>query len=152
MTHEDSQSQAGGPGTYKTGSDESADGTERPAGTVDEDANPPLKDPDDDDTVLNVADGNAPAQNAGAAVPPYEGRQTSAKDIGAAEGSGTGGATKPERDAEYRSPKPGDTRGGATASPADEQPASQGSESRSDDDGADAPTHVAGSRRGEDTP
>ena len=36
-----------GPGTHNTGSGEPADGAERPAGTVDEDANPPLTGPND---------------------------------------------------------------------------------------------------------
>ncbi len=43
-----SQKVDGGPGTHNTGSDEPIDTAERPAGTVDEDANPPISDPDDD--------------------------------------------------------------------------------------------------------
>jgi hypothetical protein len=153
MTSQDRQSQRpGGPGTYNTGSDAPSEGAERPAGTVDEDANPPLKDPDADDTVLNVADGTAPSRDAGAALPPYEGRQTSAKDIGLAEGSSAVGAARPEENSEYRSPKPQDTPGGATASPADEQPASQASETQGDDEGVEAPAQAAGTRRGEDKP
>jgi len=48
----------------------------RPAGTVDEDANPALSD-SDDDTTVNSATGNVPPQDTGSAIPPYEGRQTS---------------------------------------------------------------------------
>jgi hypothetical protein len=122
----------------------------RPAGTVDEDANPPLSNPDDD-TVYGGT-GTIPPQDTGAAIPPYEGRQTSAKDIGAADDPSTGGASRPEEDSEYRSPKRQDTSGGATASPADEQPASQGSETQSDEQGVEAPAQVTGTRRGEDKP
>ena len=42
-----SQQVDGGPGTHNTGSDEPVD-VDRPAGTVDEDANPPISDPHDD--------------------------------------------------------------------------------------------------------
>jgi hypothetical protein len=93
------------------------DGTQRPAGTVDEDANPPLSDPSDD-TVYGGS-GTLPPQDTGAAIPPYEGRQTSAKGVGATDDPSTGGASRPVEDPEYRSPKPKDTPGGATASPAD---------------------------------
>ena len=45
---------------------------DRPAGTVDEDANPPLSD-SDDDTVYGGT-GTMPPQDTKAPVPPYEGR------------------------------------------------------------------------------
>ena len=48
--------------------------------------------------------------------------------------------------------QPEDTPGGATASPADEQPASQGSETKGDDEGVEAPAQVGGTRSGEDKP
>lgn len=69
-----------------------ADGqkTDRPAGTVDEDANPPLSDPADD--TIHGGTGTTPPQDTGAAVPPYEGRQASAKDNGANDDPGTGGS------------------------------------------------------------
>ncbi|MCU1695022.1 MAG: hypothetical protein JWR34_1085 [Mycobacterium sp.] len=142
MTSNDENSR-GAPGT-------GSGGANRPAGTVDEDANPPLSDPDDD-TVYGGS-GNLPPQDTGSAIPPYEGRETSGKVSGQTDDPGTGGATRPEKDAEYRSQKPADTRGGATASPADEQPASQAPETRGHDKGADAPAHVTGTRRGEDKP
>lgn len=63
-------------------------------------------------------------------MPPYEGRQTSAKDIGADDDPSTAGASRPEEDSEYRSPKRQDIPGGATASPADERPTSQVSVAR----------------------
>jgi hypothetical protein len=52
--------------------------TERPAGNVDEDANPPLTDPETADP-QSGADTNIPPQDTGSAVPPYEGRQESAQ-------------------------------------------------------------------------
>jgi hypothetical protein len=130
--------------------DHNEGGANRPAGTVDEDANPPLSDPNDD--TIYGGTGTIPPQDTGSAIPPYEGRQTSAKNIGETNDPGTGGATQPEGDPEYRSPKPAYTPGGATASPADEQPASQAPETQSHDEGSDAPAHVTGSRRGEDKP
>ena len=139
-----------GPGTHNTGSDQPLDMPDRPAGTVDQDANPPISDPGDDTGDGGI--GTNPSQKTEAVLPPYEGRQTSAKDIDHADDPGTGGASRPEKDPEYRSPKPQDTPGGATASPADEQPASQGSETGSDDEGVEAPAQVGGSRSGEDKP
>jgi hypothetical protein len=57
--------------------DEGSTGTDRPAGTVDEDANPPLGAPGEFEP--DTADERLP-QDAGESVPPYEGRQTSAKE------------------------------------------------------------------------
>ena len=51
--------------------------TDRPAGTVDEDANPPLTDPETSDPQTGD-DKKIPPQDTGSAVPPYEGRQESA--------------------------------------------------------------------------
>jgi hypothetical protein len=62
-----------------------------------------------------------------------------------------GGATRPVEDAEYKSPAPESTPGGATASPADEQPAADAPETDREDD-ATGPSHVSGTRRGEDKP
>lgn len=142
---------AAGPDSSGAAAEEPGDRVDRPSGTVDEDANPPLSDPDDD-TVYGGS-GSLPPQDTGAAIPPYEGRQTSAKDVQETDDPSTGGASRPETDSEFRSPKPQDTPGGATQSPADEQPAaSQGAQTRPDDPGVAAPAHVAGTRRGEDTP
>ena len=52
--------------------------TDRPVGTVDEDANPPLTDPETSDP-QGGQDEKIPPQDTGSAVPPYEGRQESAK-------------------------------------------------------------------------
>jgi hypothetical protein len=52
-----------------TGADQVRD-TERPEGTVDEDANPPLTDPTKPDRNTE----EIPPQDTGRAVPPYEGR------------------------------------------------------------------------------
>ena len=50
--------------------------TDRPAGTVDPDANPPLTDPADDQAYGDP--GDLPPQDTGRAVPPYDGRKASA--------------------------------------------------------------------------
>jgi hypothetical protein len=55
----------------RTGADKVRD-TERPAGTVDEDANPPLTDPTTTEPDRNTE--QIPPQDTGHAVPPYEGR------------------------------------------------------------------------------
>jgi hypothetical protein len=79
-------------GARHTAANDSGEGADRPAGTVDEDANPPISDPDEE-TVYDGA-GTIPAQDTGgatpgAAVPPYEGRQTSAENIGETDDPGT---------------------------------------------------------------
>jgi hypothetical protein len=51
--------------------------TDRPAGNVDEDANPPLTDPETSDPQTGD-EKRIPPQDTGSAVPPYEGRQGSA--------------------------------------------------------------------------
>lgn len=100
MTNPKTESQQvdGGPSTHNTGSDEPIQ-VDRPAGTVDEDANPPISDPKDDDTGDGGV-GDIPSQKTEAVLPPYEGRQTGAKDIGHADDSGTGGASRPEKDSD----------------------------------------------------
>jgi hypothetical protein len=89
----------------------------------------------------------------GSAVPPYEGRRTTA-DVDGPEkayrdGVNVGGATGPVEDVEVNTPDPGDTAGGATGSPADEQPASLAPETDLDDDRV-GPAHQAGTPRAED--
>jgi hypothetical protein len=55
------------------GSDEPVGGpVDRPAGTVDEDANPPLSDSEDD--TEHGGTGTLPPKDTEPAVPPYEGR------------------------------------------------------------------------------
>lgn len=135
-----------GSGVRDTGSDTPEHGTaDRPAGTVDEDANPPTSDPTASDVYGGT--GELPPQDTGSAIPPYEGRRESA----ATDTQGTGGATGPAADAEFKSASPSETPGGATQSPADEQPASQMPESDRDDDRV-GPAHVAGTRTGESKP
>ena len=60
-----------------TGADEVRD-TERPEGTVDADANPPLTEMTDVDRDPETV----PPRDTGSAVPPYEGRQRSFEDGG----------------------------------------------------------------------
>src|SRR5687768_7612758 len=87
------------------------------------------------------------------AVPPYEGRRTTA-DVGGTQdayrdGANVGGATGPVENENPSAPDPGDTPGGATTSPADEQPASGAPETDRDDDRV-GPGHQAGTPRAED--
>ena len=135
-----------GSGARDTGSDTPEHGqADRPVGTVDEDANPPMSDQAASDTYGGT--GEMPPQDTGSAIPPYEGRQESA----AADTQGTGGATAPTTNPDYKSASPASTPGGASQSPADEQPASDMPESDRDDDRV-GPGHVAGTRRGESKP
>jgi hypothetical protein len=93
-----------------------------------------------------------PPSDAEPAIPPYEGRQTTAKPDsghGDDEGARTAGAVKPVTDAEYKDAPPQDTPGGATASPAEEQPAAQMPQSDRGDDMV-GPSHSAGTGRAED--
>jgi hypothetical protein len=135
-----------GSGARDSGSDTpEPGGGGRPVGTVDEDANPPMSDPTASDVYSGT--GELPPQDTGSAMPPYEGRRESA----ATDAQGSGGATGPATDAEFKSASPSSTPGGATQSPADEQPASQMPESDLDDDRV-GPSHVAGTRTGESKP
>ena len=87
-------------------------------------------------------------------VPPYEGRRESA-DIDSAEegdkgGANVGGATGPVQSSQPKAPEPGQTPRGATASPADEQPAAQSEGDAPAEDEGVGPAHIAGVPRGED--
>ena len=140
-----------GSGVRDTGTDAPQPGSaDRPVGTVDEDANPPLSDPGKSDVYGGT--GQLPPQDTGSAIPPYEGRtQGATKEPSGTRGAGganVGGATGPVSDPDYKSESPAATSGGATTSPADEQPASQTSESDHDDDNV-GPAHTPGTGRGE---
>jgi hypothetical protein len=92
----------------------------------------------------------------GRAVPPYDGRRESADVDGpessTRDGAEVGGATGPvEADDRMRAPDPASTPGGATGSPADEQPASEMPETDLDDDRV-GPSHDQGTGRAEDKP
>ncbi len=102
-------------------------------------------------------DPNGPegVDTAGKVVPPYDGRRESA-DVDSKEqsikgGAKTAGATGPVADDEMKAPDPANTEGGATAAPADEQPASQMPETDPDDEGV-GPAHTKGTQRAEDAP
>ncbi|MGI9083846.1 MAG: hypothetical protein ACR2FE_00970 [Aeromicrobium sp.] len=91
----------------------------------------------------------------GSAVPPYEGRREAAdpsETSGTTDDAGTGGASAPTDDEEQKSPDPEDTPGGATASPADEQPAEEAPESHTEDHDPEGPSHTPGTGRAEDQP
>lgn len=65
-----------GSGVRDTGKDTPEPGEgERPVGTVDEDANPPMSDPTASETYGGT--GELPPQDTGRAMPPYDGRKES---------------------------------------------------------------------------
>jgi hypothetical protein len=89
------------------------------------------------------------------AVPPYEGRRESA-DVDDAEestkdGARTGGATGPVEGDGSGVDDPAETERGEHASPADEQPAAESSETDTDPD-VTGPSHEPGTGRAEDKP
>ena len=137
-------------GKRGTGSDQPSGGVDRPSGTYQGDESVPAYD-DGGKPDFQTAFTNEPPKDVKPAVPPYEGRQTSAKPAGGRDEGGerTAGAVKPVADAEGKSPPPDETPGGATASPADHQPASQMPESDREDDRV-GPSHAAGTGRAED--
>ena len=91
----------------------------------------------------------------GTTVPPYDDRKETA-DSGegtASEDPSTAGAAAPtSSDDELSEPDPDRTPGGATASPADEQPAQQESDDPGEGTGETGPSHTVGTGRAEDTP
>jgi hypothetical protein len=148
------QEERGAPGSRDTGSDQPSGGpADRPSGTYRGDESVPSHG-DPGQTGGSGDTKSLRPQDVEPAVPPYEGRQESAKPVGgegAAEPSGarTGGATRPVEDSGYKGPAPDQTPGGATASPASEQPASQMPETDRGDDRV-GPAHAAGVGRGEE--
>lgn len=91
------------------------------------------------------------SEDTGAAIPPYEGRKTeaSSEQESEKEGARAGGATAPVSDDDMKAPAPSETPGGATTSPADEQPA-QDTEDGGSEERATGPSHSPGTTRGED--
>lgn len=89
----------------------------------------------------------------GRTLPPYEGRREAddpdPQSESTKDGAKTAGATGLVEDPEMKAPDPADTPRGATASPADEHPASEMSESEASDPGV-GPAHVPGTSRAED--
>ncbi len=115
------------------------------------------------ETSQNMPGGYGPSasvggeQEPGGPVPPYEGRQESAPvDEGGThrDGANVGGASGPRTNTEgYSDPSPADTPGGATWSPSDEMPATEGDSDSDRPSGQDpdvGPDHYAGTGRGED--
>jgi hypothetical protein len=147
---EEPQSERGDLGSRDTGSDEPSGGpVDRPEGAV-EGAESVPSTGDGDESVAHGGAGTLPPQDTEPVLPPYEGRQTHAKPESKAgdEGGRNEGAAVPTSDESYKSPAPDDTPGGATVSPADEQPASEQSETDLDDDRV-GPAHVAGTGQAE---
>jgi hypothetical protein len=150
---EEPQEQRGAPGSRDTGSDQPSGGpVDRPSGEYKGDESVPSyggADMPEGSTEFT----QQPPSDVQAAVPPYEGRQTAAKpDSGQGDegGARTAGAVKPVSDSEDKAESPHDTPGGATASPAQEQPASQMPESDKGGDAVDSPAHTPGTGRAED--
>jgi hypothetical protein len=138
-------------GSRGTGSDEPSGGpADRPSGTYRGDESVPAYD-DGGKPDFETGFTNEPPRDVEPAIPPYEGRKESANSGDSTENAGarTGGATAPTTDPDYKSPPPDQTEGGATASPASEQPASQMPERDRDDDTV-GPAHAAGTGRAED--
>jgi hypothetical protein len=145
----------GEPGSRDTGSDEPSGGpVDRPSDSYEGDESVPSYGGEGEGPVGGT--GELPPQDTKPAVPPYEGRTTGAHRSGDAResvegGANVGGATGPVEDAEYKSPAPDSTPGGATASPADEQPAAEAPETDLEPD-VTGPSHTGGTRRAEDRP
>ena len=87
----------------------------------------------------------------GATVPPYEGRRKAADVEGETEvdGARTGGATGPVEDDVPKAAGPAATERGQHASPADEQPAAESTDTDMEPD-MTGPAHEPGERRAED--
>jgi hypothetical protein len=140
-------------GSRDTGSDEPSGGpVDRPSDSYEGDESVPTHGGKDEGPLGGT--GELPPQDTGSAVPPYEGRATGNQPTGQRSEVGgvrVGGATGPVEDPDYKSAAPGSTPGGATASPADEQPAGQAPETDLEPD-ATGPSHTGGTRRAEDKP
>jgi hypothetical protein len=137
------------PGSRDTGSDKPSGGEDRPSGTYQGDESVPAHgggEPEFDTKFTNE-----PPRDVESAVPPYEGRKTEADsgDSTETQGARTGGAAAPTTDSGYKAPPPGQTSGGPTTSPADEQPASGQPETDTADDRV-GPSHVPGTGQAED--
>jgi hypothetical protein len=141
---EEPQSERGEMGSRDTGSDQASGGpAERPEGAIQGHEEVPSHGGSAEEQSGGA--GNLPPQHTEPAVPPYEGRQTEAKPSGE---SGVEGGVKPMESSAGKAPAPESTPGGATASPAHEQPAGEQSETDLDDDRV-GPAHTAGTARGE---
>jgi hypothetical protein len=93
-------------------------------------------------------------QEPGGVVPPYEGRKESADPVQEGgsyrQGVRVGGAGGQKSGDQSTPVDPATTPGGRTASPADEEPASQMPGGSSAEQGTDTGSHMAGVPRGED--
>lgn len=149
---EEPQEERGAKGSRDSGSDApSEQATARPAGSFDDEV---MQSVDESGAETHISGtGELPPADTGSAVPPYEGRKETADDLkqqaaGAGTGVNTAGAAREVADSEFKAPKPSETPRGAEASPADEQPAQDASESEGSDAGV-GPSHTAGVRRAE---
>lgn len=147
---EEPQHERGDVGSRDTGSDQPSGGpADRPDGAIEGNESVPSMGVGDEAIVQSGA-GTLPPQNTDSVLPPYDGRQTQAKpesEAGEAGGKNEGAAV-PTTGGSYRSPAPESTPGGATASPADEQSASEQPETDVNDDRV-GPAHVPGAGQAE---
>ncbi|MEO6712476.1 MAG: hypothetical protein ABIM89_03490 [Mycobacteriales bacterium] len=96
--------------------------------------------------------GNGGEEVPGGVVPPYDGRKESMDESTTGsmqDGVRVGGATAAVEDDEFKAPKPADTPGGATTTPADEQPAMDAPDDAPSNEGDDTGTHTPGVPKGE---
>ena len=99
---------------------------------------------------------NEDPDTTGSTVPPYDDRKESA-DVDDAEesvkdGARTGGATGPVEGEGGGVDDPASTPRGEHASPADEQPAAESTDTDTDPDMTTGPSHEPGTERAEDVP
>ncbi len=90
----------------------------------------------------------------GSTLPPYDGRRETADvdgpEASEKDGAKTAGAAGPVEDDELKATPREDTDRGAVASPSDEQPASESTDTDLDPDMV-GPAHTEGTPRGEDS-
>jgi len=104
--------------------------------------------------MTTTPDSNSPQDQDQRAIPPYDGRRTSADvdpdpDEAVRDGARVGGATGPVEGDPEQAPQSAPTAGTGGVSPADEQPAESTPEGDFSDPGV-GPAHTTGTRKGED--
>ena len=108
---EEPQEARGAPGSRDTGENQPSGGpAERPEGAIEGAEEVPSHGVTEEE--IPPPGGTMPPQDVEPALPPYEGRQTSASGTAPSDtgGARTGGATGPQADSGYKSPAPGSTR------------------------------------------
>lgn len=149
---EEPQSDRGAPGSRDSGSDHPKGGqTDRSEGSFDEES---VQSSTGSGDKVYGGTGSEPPRDAEPAVPPYDGRQETAKptldsSVGEGTGANTAGAGRLVADSERKAPEPSDTPRGATATPAEELPATEAPETEGSAEDVDV-AHQSGVTRPED--